>query len=310
MMERTWRRWCQQAVSLFSGPAIRWGALLLVLAMTVALSAASTVSLQLLWLSLLLCVALVMQWHDEPSILRSLPRILQQQLQLAADSQLCDVHQQMSEELIRISNGRDHLFRALADVQLQQLSRQLQILGRGIVEYDCTEAWRVAYEQLLRSPGLYQYRSVSYVETQNYWQDGPGQQSTRLNIELQQAGIVIIERIVIVASHLWSPDAAFPEEPLHSWIDEQVRAGIKIQLVREPDLANEPELLNDFGIYGCRAVGMQRVDATGRTTRFRLSFDFDDVCRAERCWEQLLLHARDYRTGTDLPYEAWQVDTH
>lgn len=307
-MARAWlcRRW-QQIAPSFSGTAIRWSALLVVLAMTVALSAASTVSLQLLWLSLLVFVAVVMQWHEEPSIRRTLPRILQQQLQLAADSQLQDVHQQMSEELIKVSNCPDHLFRALADAQLQNVTRQLQTLGRRTVEYDSTEAWRVAYEQLLRSPGLYQYRSVSYVETQNYWQDGPGQQSTRLNIELQQAGIVIIERIVIVAPHLWSPDEAFPEEPLHSWIDEQVRAGIKVQLVRECELANEPELLNDFGIYGSRAVGMQRVDITGRTTRFRLSFDFADVLRAERCWERLLLHARDYRAGAQLQREAGQV---
>ncbi len=301
MMGRTWlRRWWQQAVPSISPPAIRWSVLVVVFTMTVALAAASTVSLQLFWLSLLLWVVILLHWHDEPSIHKTLPRIVQHQLQLAADSQLQNVHQQMTTELINIGNCPDHLFRTLADEHLQQVVRQLQTLGQRTVEYDSTEAWRVAYEQLLRSPGLYQYRSVSHVETQNYWQDGPGRQSTQLNIELQQSAIVIIERIVIVASHLWPPDADFPEEPLHSWIDEQARAGIQIRLVRERDLADERELVNDFGIYGSRAVGMQRVDAAGRTSRFRLSFNFEDVCRAERCWEQLLLHAGSYRAGTGL----------
>ncbi len=280
--------------------SVRGGLLMTILFLTVLLTAATTVELQLLWLGLLMCVAIVLQWHDEPRIRETLPRVVKQQLQLAADDGLQNVHQQMITELIRVGECSDPLFRGLADEQLQRAVHNLQTLGRLTVEYDSTEAWRVAYEQLLRSPGLYQYRSVSHVETQNYWQDGPARQSTLLNMELQQSGMVIIERIVIVASHLWPPNADVPEEPLHSWIDEQARAGIQIRLVRERDLADERELVNDFGIYGSRAVGMQRVDAAGRTSQFRLSFNFEDVCRAERCWEQLLLHTSRHRAGTGL----------
>ncbi|APZ96373.1 hypothetical protein [Fuerstiella marisgermanici] len=280
--------------------SVRSGLLMTILFLTVLLTAATTVELQLLWLGLLMCVAIVLQWHDEPRIRETLPRVVKQQLQLATDDGLQNVHQQMITELIRVGECSDPLFRGLADEQLQRAVHNLQTLGRLTVEYDSTEAWRVAYEQLLRSPGLYQYRSVSHVETQNYWQDGPARQSTLLNMELQQSGMVIIERIVIVASHLWPKDADVPEEPLHSWIDEQARAGIQIRLVRERDLADERELVNDFGIYGSRAVGLQRVDAAGRTSQFRLSFNFEDVCRAERCWQQLLLHTSRHRAGTGL----------
>lgn len=287
------RRSCQNSLS-FRRPPVRWTVLVIVLGLSVALAAATSVAMQLLWLSVLICVAIVLQVHDDPRIHDVLPEAIRNVFQLSTDTTLKDFHQQAVAEMVRISNFGDAIFQSLIGQQLQAVLRDLQSLGRGGIEYDSTEAWRVVYEELLRSPGLYRYRSVSHVETQNYWQDGPGRQSTLLNIELQQAGSVIVERIVIVAPHLWSATAELPEEPVLSWIDEQARAGIQMQLVRESQLTNERELVNDFGIYGHRAVGMQRIDTTGRTLRFLLSFNFDEVCRAEQYWQQLQLHAQDY----------------
>lgn len=285
---------------IFSSLSIRWGVVLGVLATTVGLAAATTLSMQLMWLSLQVLFAIVLIWRGQPVIHEALPMVVQNLLRLSGDRILNGIHQRIAAELINVSICPDQLFRSLAKEQLQRIIKELQTLGRHKVEYDSTEAWRVAYEQLLRSPGLYQYRSVSHVETQNYWQDGPGRRSAQLNIDLQTSGIVVIERIVIVAPHLWSEGNEMPDEPIREWIEEQAIAGIRIRLVRESKLAEEPELVNDFGIYGIRAVGMQCLDATGRTLRFVLSFDFSDVQRAEKCWEQLLLHAQDYTSARGI----------
>lgn len=274
---------------------MRWLLLLVVALLSVVMALATSLHVQLLWLTLLLCVATALHWHDE---LRhphhSLPAIIRSSLSLAADRPLAESHHQVVGELLRIAGHEDPLFRVLAAENLDRLVSDVRVLGDGRVEFQSTESWRLAYERLLRSPGLYLYRSVAFVETQHYWQDGPGRQSTLLNLELQKSATVTIERIVILATHLWPDDQPNPDEPVLSWIDEQQRSGIRVSLIRESRLSEEPELLNDFGIYGNRALGMQRLDAAGRTTRFILSFDFDEVRRAESCWERLTIFSMDW----------------
>ncbi|MEZ6077693.1 MAG: hypothetical protein R3C56_19105 [Pirellulaceae bacterium] len=80
----------------------------------------------------------------------------------------------------------------MADQRFSSIVQQPRTLSAGTIEYSSTESGRVAYEQLLRSPGLHLYRSVAYVEP-HYWQDGPGQQSTRLNLELHDSRSISIE---------------------------------------------------------------------------------------------------------------------
>ncbi|MEM7785893.1 MAG: hypothetical protein AAF623_21270, partial [Planctomycetota bacterium] len=137
------------------------------------------------------------------------------------------------------------------------------------------------------SPSTTLYRSVAHIETPHYWQDGHGQKSTQLNLELHDSGKVSIERIAIIADHLWPEDEAKPIEPIWRWIDQQHRYGIWFELVRESALVAEPKLISDFGIYGFRAVGRQIADASGRTSRFTLSFEYEDVKEAESNWNRL-----------------------
>ena len=186
-------------------------------------------------------------------------------------------------------------FRSLALQRLKSIIEQSALMGAATVEFPSTESWRVVYEELLRSPGLHLYRSVSYIETPHYWQDGPGQQSTRLNLELHDARVVSIERIAIIADHLWPDDSLFPMEPIHSWLDEQHRHGIWLRLLRESAVGADTELLNDFGIYGNRAVGMQLADPAGRTIRFILSFDFEKLRQAEDQWSRLAVYSISYK---------------
>jgi len=227
------------------------------------------------------------------------PKLLQVLLDLSCDREISGIHASVSESLKRIANQRDPVFRKLAASRLRAIATDCNDLGNATVEFVSTESWRVVYEELLRSPGLHLYRSVAHIESAQYWQDGPGQQSTQLNLELHDAGVVSIERTAIIADHLWPNGDLFPIDPLHSWLDLQHRHGIWLRLVRESALENDTDLLSDFGIYGSRAVGFQTADPAGRTIRFFLNFDFDKVQEAEVKWNRLAVYAISYRDILD-----------
>lgn len=260
-----------------------------------------SLSLQLAFATLLLIVliALVVQLYQELFAVPAQPAPLETLLQLAQDREISALHADLAEALKRISAKPDPIFRRLALQSLQNMVDQTHRLAADTIEFSSTESWRVVYEELLRSPGLHLYRSVAYIETAHYWQDGPGQQSTQLNLQLHDAGTVNIERIAIIADFLWEKSARFPVEPIQTWLDQQYRHGIWLRLVRESQLAGESDLLSDFGIYGSRAVGMQLADAAGRTVRFELSFDFERVKRAEDIWKRLQVFSTSYRDLLD-----------
>ncbi len=229
----------------------------------------------------------------------TLPRQLQLLIELAGDREISEMQMSIAEALRQIANRRDPIFRQQALACLQSISEQCSVIGEGTIEFTSTESWRIVYEELLRSPGLHLYRSVAHVESAHYWQDGPGRQSMQLNLELQDQGVVSIERIAIIADYLWPETSLFPNDPIHTWLDEQHRHGIWIRLVRESSLAGEQDLLDDFGIYGSRAVGMQSAEPSGRTLRFVLSFDFEKVRQAEAQWDRLVVYAVPYRELLD-----------
>lgn len=227
------------------------------------------------------------------------PRQLQTLMTLSRDPEISAAHDLIAQGLEQIAEQRDPIYRRLALQRIQAMADRCTLIGKKAIEFPSTESWRVVYEELLRCPGLRLYRSVAYIESAHYWQDGPGQQSTRLNLELHSAGVVSIERTAIVADHLWPDSSLFPIEPLHEWLEQQHRHGIWIRLVRESALGNDTDLLTDFGIYGNRAVGMQLADPAGRTIRFVLSFDFEKVLQAETQWSRLAVYATSYKDLLD-----------
>lgn len=265
-------------------------------AVGLALAALAPVSVVVAYLSILLCVLITVTLQTLHALrsTESQPRILRTLLELSRDKEMNLLHAAFSESLVKVAEQKDPIFRSLAFQRLQSIIEQSKIMGTATIEFPSTESWRVVYEELLRSPGLHLYRSVSYIESAHYWQDGPGQQSTKLNLELQDARVVGIERIAIIADHLWSEEALFPVEPIHSWLDEQHRHGIRVRLLRESDVGADTDLLNDFGIYGNRAVGMQLADPAGRTIRFVLSFDFAKLRQAEAQWSRLTVYSVSY----------------
>ncbi len=233
------------------------------------------------------------------------PSLLETPLRLARDTEVFERYREFSRSLLSISWQNDPIYREVALQRLAEMAGELHSVAHGEVNFEGTETWRIVYEKLLRSPGLFQYRSVSRMTTDSYWQDEPGRRSLKVNIELHQKEQISVERIVIVKDSDWLSDAVLPSEKIRQWIHQQHVVGIWIALVRESQLANEPELLTDFGIYGGRAVGTQQVDALGRTTSFRLQFGFSSVEQAEARWKRLEVYATSYGDLLDhLPLDG------
>lgn len=195
--------------------------------------------------------------------------------------------------LVAGASHPDPVFRELLRTRLAALSDQVREWSHGQLGFMGTEAWRTAYERVLTSPDISEYRSVALLNTEDYWQDLPGQQGLRLNFELLDSGMRI-ERILIIGWNLWPPELRLPKETIRRWIDDQHYRGVSIHLVRENDLVGEPDLLRDFGIYGDRAVGELHVDGDSRTVSFTLWFDRSAIELAKERWARLRLYARSY----------------
>jgi hypothetical protein len=225
-------------------------------------------------------------------------------LSLAPDRELYAKYKAICQALTDLAANADPIFRQTALVKLASVVSQVELLAGGTIVFSMTESWRTVYEQLLRSPDIRKYRSVAWVKTADYWQDPPGRQSMQVNFEAAHRG-VHIERIVILPHGLWPQGQLLPTNAILPWIEEQHNHGLWVTLVREAELAREPDLLCDFGIYGDRAVGVQELDAPARTLRFTLDFSPEAVRLAEDRWRRVSLYATSFRSLLDqLPPEA------
>ena len=245
----------------------------------------------------LLAVAVLLIWTRVERLLAGdeLPGVT---LAIAGDPAAFGLFQSLGKALRGTIANQDPIYRELALDRFRRLNDEAAAVAAGRIEYVGTEAWRTAYENLLRSRGLYRYRSVAYARTPNYWHDEPGRQSMRVNFEMIQTGL-LIERVVIVPDAFWPVGELEPVEPFGRWLDQQVRGGVLLSLVRDSLLEGDQDLRTDFGLYGNRAVGFQQVDDHGRTVRFSLSFDFAELLAAERRWERLAVYATRYETLLD-----------
>jgi hypothetical protein len=279
--------------------AVSSAVLLSALVALIAAFAPATVLIAALGVLLCVLIGMVLALWQRVRSVDAKPRLLQTLLNLARDPDVAELHARISDAMERVAEQTDPIYRRVALERLNAVAEQCSRMGQGLIEFTSTESWRVVYEELLRSPGLHLYRSVAHIESSQYWQDNPGQQSTKLNLELHDAGLVSVERIAIIADHLWPEDSLFPMPAVHAWLEEQHLHGIWLQLVRESALADEPKLIEDFGIYGNRAVGWQQSYLTGKTQRFVLSFDFDRLRKAEEAWKQLSVFSLPYRDLLD-----------
>ena len=232
---------------------------------------------------------------------------LQVPIALAPEHDLFDLYSAFANSLAGLAKHPDPILRQFAILKLASVIEQVRSLAEGVIVFTSTETWRTVYEQLLQSPGLQVYRSVSWVKTADYWQDQPGRQSMRLNCFVAKQG-VMIERVVILRGKLWPANDDLPSPSIRLWIDEQHVEGINLWIVREVDLINEPDLLCDFGIYDDRATGVQELDEQSRTVRFQLSFVASTVRLAQDRWTRLLLYAKDYSELLDSYQKKSRTD--
>ena len=90
-------------------------------------------------------------------------------------------------------------------------------------------------------------------KNEDYWQDAPGQRqhATDLRITLTRASVS--NGLLILCDFFLAAVGLASAADIRRWIDEQYHRGIWIGLIRELDIAAEPDLLPcDFGIYGER----------------------------------------------------------
>lgn len=222
------------------------------------------------------------------------PTIIETPFLLSHDKQVFELYRRMAGALLQLNQQADLIFRDLALDEIEETVETLETVATGKITYTDTETWRLAYERLLRSPGTSGYSSVALIRTDNYWRDEPGRRSLQLNQELASTGKLAIQRIAIVDDCLWPKEAIRPEPQVFQWLHRQHHYGIKIRVVRLSTVATESDLLVDLGIYGSRAVGVQEVNDEGRTVRFTLSFDFNQVLAAEERWERLSIYATPF----------------
>lgn len=147
--------------------------------------------------------------------------LLEAPISLARDEEVFGLYARMAEALQGISAHRDPILRDLALHRTEQAARELAAVAQGRIVFVGTETWRVAYERLLRSPGLHLYRSVAVITTGGYWQDEPGRQSMQVNFDMLDLGTLNIERIAIISDELWPADERFPVETIRTWVAEQ-----------------------------------------------------------------------------------------
>lgn len=219
-------------------------------------------------------------------------------LTIAPEHELYEQYLRFCGTLTRLAAQTDPVLREVAALKLASVNAQLVGLADGMIVFAGTETWRTVYERLLRSPDVREYRSAAWVRSKDYWQDPPGRQSTRENFEAAHRG-VLVQRIVILPDHLWPRGAAVPTAAIFPWIEEQHAHGLRVYLVRESDLDDEPDGPADFGIYGDRAVGTQELDERSRTVRFTLAFDRQAIRLAADRWDRLKIYAISVRDLLD-----------
>ena len=267
---------------------------------SVLVAIVGNMAVQTVWLGLLLSAVIAMLVRRRGRNDGSSIGLLETPFYLSHDTEVFDRYRQMSQQFLRISQRSSKVYRDLALQILDDMTRRCVEMGQGRIVFLETETWRLAYERLLREPTVFTYRSVAVVRNPKYWQDAAGSGSMQFNFQLIDDQVITIERIVVIADHLWPKDQELPDDELRQWIHEQSVHGIWMKLVRISDLQKEPELVRDMGIYGQLAVGTQQLaDDNLRTQRFILNFDLNEIREAERLWEKLGVYSAAYKDLLD-----------
>ncbi|MCA9151111.1 MAG: hypothetical protein KDA92_17490 [Planctomycetales bacterium] len=186
------------------------------------------------------------------------------------------------------------VFAAHTQLRLATVEHELDRLLDGRLVFESTETWHRAYQEVLDGVQVRRYLSVALIKSDDYWHDTPSECSLQFNATMVQHGF-LVHRVFIIDEFFWPRHCREPNLHLLHWMSLQKQAGLDVSLIRREDLAHEPHLVGDFGIYGDDAVGYQETDFEGRTVRYELRFDAASLRRAEQHWRELLLYAKPWR---------------
>lgn len=247
-------------------------------------------------------VGLVLTWLEEQAR-RDAERAALSRLSLVIDSlddkpELSHIFRRVGEAFLSIGEQADPVLRKTTETKLLSVAVELEQMASGTIVFRGTEAWRTVYQELLKTRHLTLYRSVAWVKSTAYWQDPPGRQSMRENYDAINRGVVI-ERIIVLPETLWQAGQLLPSETILPWIKDQYNHGVWVMLCLENDLECEPDLPQDFGIYGDQAVGTQLLDEECRTREFLLEFSAEAAKLASERWERVKLHATPLKNLLD-----------
>lgn len=235
-------------------------------------------------------LALIEKLSVRDASIAELAELARTQQQLLSDQELSDCGHNITKSLIELSRHKDAVLRTAASAKLTSIVTETRRLARGTITFQDTESWRNAYAQLLSSDGVTEYRSAAWVKLPSYWQDPAGRRSMQANFDAVERG-VRIERVAILPATLWPAEQLPPVDAVLSWLVDQQRHGVRVLVCLEEDIDNENDLPMDFGVYGERAVGVQRLDDRCRTESFELIFNEEAVRLAMDRWRRLELYA-------------------
>ena len=128
--------------------------------------------------------------------------------ELIANPAYLAIHRQMSASLRSLSASKSETLQRFASQRLTELNALLSEMADEQLVFERTEAWRIAYERLLRNPDVTESRSVAWFRTAAYWQDLPGRQSLQLNCELAEEGLLIHRTVIDGAQEFGQVDHA------------------------------------------------------------------------------------------------------
>jgi hypothetical protein len=191
--------------------------------------------------------------------------------EVMADPELVRLHRILCEALTTVAGRPDGNPKEALTQKLIALGVQFRAMASGAAAFTGTESWYVAHDAVLAVPNLKEYRAILRVRTADCARDPAIQESLRATFAAAHRG-VLVERILVLPDFLWPGGELLPADDIRPWIEEQHNHGLRVILLRERDLATEPDLLADTCVFDGWAVGTRDLDDRSQTVRVALDF--------------------------------------
>ena len=191
--------------------------------------------------------------------------------ELAGHRELERLYRVLCEALAAVAGEAEGTRKEAMTQKLIALGVQFRAIASGAGALSGAESWYVAHDAILAVPNLKEYRAVVRIPTAECVRDPANQESLRASFAAVRRG-VFIERILVLPDALWPMGRLLPINEVLPWIEDQHNCGLRTILLRERDLAPEPNLPIDTCTFDDWAVGTRDLDDRSRTGRVALDF--------------------------------------